>query len=713
MTKKSNEELTLVVVESPAKAKTIGKYLGPNFIVEASKGHVVDLLKSKKYPLGVDIDGGFIPKYGVLEEKNGTVQKIIDAAEKCSNILLAPDPDREGEAIAWHIAWCLESLNKPIKRVLFHEITKKEILKAVAAPQELDRQLYDAQQARRIIDRIVGFKVSPFLMEKVGGKLSAGRVQSVAVRLVVDREREIENFKPEEYWNITAQLAKQSNLSDSFTSKYTGKVPNKQLADKIKADLDISTYKVTSVEAKQKLRNPYPPFTTSRLLQAAAGRYGFAAARTSKAAQTLYENGFCTYIRTDSVRSSPESISDLRSWLSGNKYDIPDTQNYYKNKDSAQDAHEAIRPTDINLLSGLLIGSDDEKKIYKLIWERFVASQMKPAIYDTMVVLIEASKGQHELKATGSTIRYKGWLAISEDFDSSKKDEDDEIKLPILKEKESLDLVDPKVVAEQKFTQPPPRYSEQSLIKELEKRGIGRPSTYPTIMTKITDKDYVERKKNTFFGTSLGKLVVDLLVKHFGFMQYEYTADMETQLDLIAEDKLKYLTMMNSFYSPFVKQLGDAKTASEKPTGFNCDKCSNPMVLKRSKFGTFLACSTYPECKGTKPCAVDGENITLVERIKEQPVLVTGINCPKCKGGMVKRDGKFGSFLGCANYPKCNGISRVPFGKKCPKCNDELSLISFNGDEKLSCMAYPNCKYIEELPGATPKKKFFKKFKKN
>lgn len=716
MTKKN--KLTLVLVESPAKSKSIQIYLGNDYIVLATKGHIYKLTESKKFPLGVDIEGGFIPQYCVSDDKKTTVDTIINAAKKCDQIFLCADNDREGTGICFHILEQIRHLNIPCKRVLFNEITKAAILKAITNPEELKNHEaeYKSQTARRVLDRLVGFKVSPYLMKNMGGKLSAGRVQSVAARLIIDREREIEQFIPEEFWNITAQLAKSIN-SDDFTAKYIKKITNKEDAELIKKDLDVSSFVITDIEAKSKLRNPFAPFTTSKMLQACHGKYKFNTKRTSDAAQKLYEQGYCTYIRTDSVRSSPESIKDLRDWLVNNKYDIPDKENVYKNVDAVQNAHECIRPTDINLLPSQLNATDDEIKVYKLIWERFVGSQMKSAIYDLVKVLIKSSKNNHELQANGSTIKYKGWMELTEDFDEKKKDDKENNKLPILNKNDKLILVEPKVLAEQKFTLPPPRYNEQSLIKTLESKGIGRPSTYSTIMTTITKRDYVESKKDAFWATDLGKNVVDLLVKHFPFMNYEFTADMEVKLDKIAEGKLKYLDMMNEFYIPFENELKTAYTSSQKPTEFNCDLCGKSMILKHGKFGTFLACSGYSNsktgCKSTKPCEVVNDVIKIVEKKKFEPVLEDGAKCPKCGEGMVKRNGKFGDFLGCSKYPSCSGISKVPYGKKCPECKNELTLINFSGDIKLSCMGYPGCRYIEELPNADgsvkKKKTFFKK----
>lgn len=683
---------TLIVVESPAKAKTIVKYLGPDYVVRASFGHIIDLASGGKSGIGVDIDNKFKPKYAVIPDKKDKLNAIIDAASEAKQIFLASDPDREGEAIAWHLAESLESTGKPIKRVLFHEITKTAILKAVANPGDLNADLYDAQQARRVLDRIVGYLVSPFLINSLGPGCSAGRVQSVAVRIIVDREREIENFKPDEYWNITTCLAKPTTLTESFIAKYSNKVTDKKTAEKIKGDLDKDTYEISEMEEKEKKRNPYPPLITSSLAATAAGRYKFPAAKTMKAAQTLYEAGLITYMRTDSVRSSPESITACREWLGKNSHGVPSKANVYTSKGNTQDAHEAIRPTDVYKLPSSVFVSEDEQKVYKLIWERFVASQMNPALYDTVSVTVKSSSG-HLLKANGRILKYKGWLEITGDADD---DDEGEAKLPILKKGDKLILVPPKVKAEQKFTQPPPRYSEKTLIKELEKRGIGRPSTFAAIMSKITDRSYVSKKSDMFIPTDLGKKVVDNLVKHFHFMEYKYTAEMEEQLDKIADGKLDYLNMLQAFYTPFSTQLKGAYSSNEKDYGFKCDKCQEPMRLKHGKFGFFMACANYPTCKNTFSCEMIDEKPVAKANLELQ--IVAGVTCPKCGSGMSKRDGKFGPFYSCSTYPKCNGSAKVPFGKKCDKCNNEMYATVFSGELKLACMGYPNCKNIEPMP---------------
>lgn len=671
--------------------KTIQKYLGSEFVLRASLGHVKDLVSTPKNRLGVDIENDFKPSYAVIPEKKDKIGAIMDAVSQVSQIYLASDPDREGEAIAFHIADLLKT-DKPVHRVHFHEITKKGVNAGIANLMKLDKNLYDAQQARRVLDRLVGFMVSPFIMECFGPSLSAGRVQSVAVRLVVDREREIENFKPEEYWSITTALAKPTKLTDSFIAKFVNKVTNKTDATKIKSDLEKDTFEIIEVVAEEKKRTPFPPLTTSKLQQAASAKYGIPAARTMKAAQSLYESGVVTYIRTDSVRCSPDSISSVRDWLAEAGYDVPKKPNFYATKGAAQDAHEAIRPTDVSRQPAKFGGSEDEQKVYTLIWERFVASQMEPAVYDTLAVTVRSSSG-HILKANGRVLKYQGWLAVTADFDSS---EDNDVKLPSLEKGDVVVLVPPRVKAEQKFTQPPPRYNDGSMVKELEKRGIGRPSTYATIMTKITDRAYVEKKKNTFFATDLGKKVVDKLVQYFSFMEYKYTADLEEKLDQIGQGELSYLAMLNNFFPDFKNQMEKAYSSGETDYGIQCSKCGKAMRLKHGKFGYYMSCNDYQTCKTNFSCdLVDGKPVF---KDRKKVETVNGVACAKCSAGMIIRDGKFGKFYSCSKYPKCNGSAKIPFGKKCGKCGTDMHVTIFSGENKLACMGYPACKNIEPLP---------------
>lgn len=690
----------LIVVESPKKAREIQKYLGDGYVVRASQGHVVDLTSTPANRLGIDIANDFAPIYGIIPDKKDKLAAIIDASKGVDQIFLASDPDREGEGIAFNIARFLQS-KVPIRRVLFHEITKKGIKEGISKPQDLDQNLYDAQQARRVLDRLVGFMVSPFLMDSIqptlenkSQTLSAGRVQSIAVRMIVDREREIENFKPDEYWSISATLSKSDKLDDKFVARFINKVTNKIDATKIKSDLDSDIYKIVDVIAEEKPKKPFPPFETATLQQAASRKYKMSSDRAMKAAQSLYESGVVTYIRTDSTRSSPEAIDSLRDWLKQNGHDVPEKPTLYAAKGNAQDAHEAIRPTDVEALPSEANISEDEKKIYTLIWERFVASQMKPALYDTVAVTIKTSS-DHLLKANGRTLKYKGWLNVLE----VKDNEESEGKLPILKKNDVIILVPPKVKAEQKFTQPPSRYKDHSLVEDLKARGIGRPSTYANIIAKVTDRNYVEKKSDAFHATNLGKTVADILIKFFDFMQYQYTAQMEDQLDQIANGKFNYVSMMNQFFPKFKEQLRKADSSNEKNYGIDCWVCKNPMRLKHGKFGYYMACSNYPDCKTSRSCEIIENKIIFKDSTKVS--LVEGILCPKCSSGMAVRDGKFGKFYSCSKYPKCNGSGKIPSGHKCNKCGYDMYITIFNGTSKLACTGYPSCRNIIELPEGT------------
>lgn len=687
-------EKTLVIVESPKKEKSIQKYLGNDYIVRSSAGHIADLVSTPNNRLGVDIEKGFKPTYSIIPDKKDRVKGIIDALGKADKVCLATDPDREGEAIAWHLFAALKT-KKPVSRVLFKEITKNGIKHGIENPCELDKKLFDAQQARRVLDRLVGFMVSDYLRRVMNTQVSAGRVQSVAVKLIVDREREIESFKPDEYWPINATLAKTDSLKESFSAKYNEKVTTKDVATKVKADLEKDTFEIINVIATEKAKKPFPPLTTATLQQVASRKYGMSATRIMKAAQALYESGVITYHRTDSVRIEPDSIKSVRKWLEENKFGVPTTPNVFATKNTAQDAHEAIRPTDVSSRSDdLNFSSDDEQKVYSIIWEKFVASQMQSALFDTVAVTIKSSSGLI-LKANGRILKYKGWLEITDYFDN---DDDKDVKLPQLRVGDILTLVPPKVKIEQKFTKPPPRYKDHSFIEDLEKRGIGRPSTYATILTKVTDRNYVEKKKDTFFATDLGKDIVDKLSKFFSFMNYDYTANMELQLDKVEGGELKYVGMLGDFFKLFKVELKSAISSGEKDYGINCTACAKPMRLRHGKFGYYMACDGYPECKSTFSCDIVDEKP--VKKASNYEIkLVDGVDCPKCQKLMQLKDGKFGKFYSCSAYPKCNGSRKVPYGKKCSKCgNGEMYATVFDGNMKLACMEYPNCKNIEEMP---------------
>jgi DNA topoisomerase-1 len=708
---------TLVVVESPAKAKTIKKYLGSKYEVLASKGHIKDLPKK----LGIDIEKGFKETYEVVPGKEKVVEELKAAGRLASAILLAPDPDREGEAIAWHLAEELKQPKKSIKRVEFHEITKKGVEYGVSHPRELNAHLYDAQRARRVLDRIVGYDVSALVWSKLAFGLSAGRVQSVALRLIVDREREIEAFVPDEYWNCGAALS--TTNGGSPTRPFLGRlvsrageklaVKNGQEAAVVRAHLTDARYRIAKISKSERKRNPPSPYTTSKLQQDAVNRLGFGAKRAMQIAQGLYEGidlgtdggavGLITYMRTDSTRLSPDAVEAARVHITekyGKTY-VPAQPNVFKSKKNAQEAHEAIRPTSLELTPESVRKhlKDDQFKLYKLIWERFLASQMTPAVYDQTSVDIEAiaaDETAYGLRASGRILKFSGWLEAYDKGATPKsasplagegegdqvegepkkeaKDllaDDAEATLPELEEGATLHLVTPPgVVTEQKFTQPPPRYTEASLVRELEERGIGRPSTYAEIISKVQARDYVEKMDGTRFRpTTLGKFVVDGLVKsELDFMDPTFTSKMEDELDEVEAGKEKRIDLLKRFYKRFRSQLDKSKKLSRwnpEPvaTDEKCDIDGGVMLKRWSKNGWFLGCANYPECKNTRDLGEDG---------KPRPVRETGIDCDKCGKPMVIRSGRYGEFLSCTGYPECKNARPVPLGVKCPKCGGDL-----------------------------------------
>ncbi|MDO8644310.1 MAG: type I DNA topoisomerase, partial [bacterium] len=611
---------TLVIVESPAKAKTIGKYLGKEYVVKASVGHIKDLPKKI---LGVDVESGFEPSYEVIKGKKKVLDEIKLAASTAGKILLALDPDREGEAIAWHIS---EEIQKKVKkveihRILFNEITKKSIQEAVGQPKVLDKNLYEAQQARRVLDRLVGYQVSPVLWEKVRRGLSAGRVQTVAVRLVCEREGEIKAFKPEEYWTLIAKLL--GSQAPAFEARLVSIQGEKAVvgteadSQKIVKALQKGSYTLDKIVKKERKRNPLPPFITSKLQQDAVHKLNFSAKRTMVIAQQLYEGiemgeegsvGLITYMRTDSTRVSDQAIAEARDLIKkeyGEKA-LPTTPNIYKGKKGAQDAHEAIRPTNVSYTPKEVkeFLEPDQYKLYSLIWKRFVASQMNPAIYDQTA--FEIQSGIYGLRANGSILKEQGYRAVySEDAEEKgEADDDSNATLPLLKEGETLKLEE--LVPAQHFTEPPPRFTEASLIKELEEKGIGRPSTYAAILSNIQDKKYVEKEQGRFSPTRLGTIVNDLLVANFpDIFSVTFTAQMEEELDEVEEGRRSYKKTMTDFYAPFQKTLANAKEnmkdikRQEIKTEIQCDKCQSPMVIKWGRRGEFIACTNYPECKNT------------------------------------------------------------------------------------------------------------------
>jgi DNA topoisomerase-1 len=694
----------LVVVESPAKAKTIQKYLGGSTQVMASVGHVKDLPKSE---LGVDIEHEFSPKYVVIRGKNKIIADLRKAAKKADVVYLAPDPDREGEAIAWHLAEEIRDANPNIKRVLFNEITKRGITEAIANPTELDKSKFDAQQTRRVLDRLVGYQISPILWNKVKRGLSAGRVQSVAVRLIVDRESQIAAFTAEEYWTVEAEVEAPGKPPRFMLRlhKIDGQRPERLAGDeaqRIAEQLKRSPLKVAGVEKKERRKMPLAPFITSKLQQEAARRLRFTAKRTMGVAQRLYEGvelgdeglvGLITYMRTDSTRISADALTEVRGYIEQRygKDSVPDEPVVYKSKKGSvnvQDAHEAIRPTgmkyDPETVRRMLKGEaqkhpdkardiEDQIKLYQLIWNRFVASQMRPAVYDQTTVSVEVKDGPKalELRATGAVLRYAGFTAVyteAQDEDQPAAQEEGEgERLPAVQIGEALKPHE--VKAEQHFTQPPPRFTEASLVKELEEQGIGRPSTYAAILSTIQDRGYVEKREGRFYPTLLGTRVNELLVASFPrIVNVDFTAGMESQLDSIEEGQENMQALLSSFYAPFktdvdkaVVEMKDWKRA-EIPTEFSCEKCGQPMVIKWGRNGEFMACSGYPECKNTKEFTrnKDGKLELLPEPTTEEP-------CPTCGAAMVHRRGRFGEFWACSRYPECKTTKPVSLGITCPR----------------------------------------------
>jgi len=713
-------EKSLVVVESPAKAKTIKKYLGRGFEVMASIGHILDLPPRS---MGVDLtSGNFTPEYVPISGKTKVVAELKKNAKAADIIYLAPDPDREGEAIAFHIASVIKEARPSdppkIVRVRFHELTKRAISDAFLSPDHLNQDLFDAQQARRILDRVVGYQISPILWKKVQRGLSAGRVQSVAVRLVVDREREIEIFKKEEYWTIEANA--KAKVDPSFMVKLVkiGKlkadIANEEQALKIKNDLLNQMASVASVQTKERIRRPGPPFITSKLQQDAARRFRFSTKQTMRIAQSLYEGielgeegavGLITYMRTDSTRVSNEALNEVRGFIDGiyGKDYVPDKPNFFKTKKSAQEAHEAIRPTSLQFTPERIrpFLSLDQFKLYSLIFDRFVASQMTEAKYDQTTV--EVKKDEYLLRATGSVLRFAGFLKAyretADEDDQGAKDEaeSERVKLPLLKEGEEVLLKD--VLAEQHFTQPPPRFSEASLVKELEEKGIGRPSTYATIMSTIVDKGYTEKTQGRFYPTELGRVVIDLLLENFpDIMNVEFTASMEEKLDAIEEGKQNWIGTLRAFYGSFKDTVEKAQASMrnikrmEEKTDIVCKKCSSPMVVKWGKTGSFLGCTKYPDCSTTMPFKrVDGKIVP------EEQKTFSHVKCSSCGADMVLKRGRFGEFLGCSRYPDCSSTMPLPTNVKCPKqgCGgDVVAKRTKRGKSFFGCSNYPNCDFV-------------------
>jgi DNA topoisomerase-1 len=695
--KKVKPGSALVVVESPAKAKTINKYLGANYIVKASVGHVRDLPKSK---IGVDLeDGTFEPVYEVIEGKKKVLGEIRKAAREVETVYLASDPDREGEAIAWHIAEEIKGENKNLQRVLINEITKKGVTAAIAAPRAIDMHKTDAQQARRILDRLVGYKISPILWNKVQRGLSAGRVQSVAVRLVCEREEEIKAFKPEEYWSVDV-TCKASNPPpfESRIWRWKGEKAEPKTKDEAEAianELRAGTAQVASVDKKERRKKPQAPFITSRLQQDAARKLRFSAKRTMALAQRLYEGvelgdegptGLITYMRTDSTRISDDAMTAVRTHITeayGPEF-LPEAPNTYGNKERAQDAHEAIRPTLMEwspdkVATALANHPEGNElvKLYTLIWQRFVASQMVPAVYDQTTVDID--RGQATLRATGQVMKFAGYTKVYEVADSDDPNatvaENADKLLPPLEVGEVVTLES--IRPEQHFTQPPPRFSEASLVKELEERGIGRPSTYATIMSTIVDRGYVEKKEARFWPTELGMLVNGLLVESFPeIVSSDFTAKMESDLDHVEDGNADWRKLLGSFYGPFKLELEKAETEmrdvkrEEIPTEWTCEKCGKPMVIKWGRRGSFLACQGYPECRNTMEVVKNLDGTW-----EKVPPETTDEVCETCTAPMTIKRGRFGSFLACTRYPDCKTTKPISLGVKCPRpgCGGQIA----------------------------------------
>lgn len=654
---------TLVIVESPSKAKTIGKYLGANYKVIASVGHVRDLPKSK---LGIDIENDFEPQYIPIRGKGDIIKELRKEAKKASKVYLATDPDREGEAISWHLANLLGiDLDTPC-RIVFNEIIKSSIKDAIKHPRKIDLNLVDAQQARRVLDRLVGYQISPLLWRKVRKGLSAGRVQSAALKIICDREKEIKDFDPKEYWTITAEFKKGKKFSAKLMEYKKKKlvVENKEQNDKIIAELNDGKYTVTALNQKERMKKPFAPFTTSSMQQEASTKLNFNTKKTMLIAQQLYEGveikgqgtvGLITYLRTDSVRISEEAKAAAADFINekyGKEYL---GKNVYSNKKKdIQDAHEAIRPSNISLEPEAIKESlsNDQFKLYRLIWCRFMASQMTAAKFDNLQVEIE--NGDYTFKTTGSKLLFDGYQRVYK----NSSDEDKDKILPALEKGEQLDASS--LNGEQNFTQPPPRYTEASLVKELEEKNIGRPSTYAPIVGTLSERKYVTREKKALVPTELGFLVTGLMEEYFKeIVDANFTAEMEDKLDDVEIKDLEWKKIIRDFYGPFEKELEIADNAIEKvtvedqPTGETCELCGKPMVLKMGRFGEFIACSGYPECKNTKPI-----------------VKTIDVNCPKCGKDIVARKSKKGKvFYGCSGYPDCDqSYWYKPVNKKCPKC---------------------------------------------
>ncbi|MBU1167761.1 type I DNA topoisomerase [Patescibacteria group bacterium] len=703
----------LVIVESPTKAKTISRFLPKSYLVKSSYGHVRDLPKSK---FGIDVDKEFEPSYEVPAKVKKRVSELRKDAKNVDEIILATDEDREGEAIAFHLAHLLKIDPNKTKRIVFHEITKNAINQAIENPRHINMNLVDAQQARRVLDRIVGYKLSPFLWKKIRYGLSAGRVQSIAVRLVAERERERDAFKAEEYWTLEADFSK-DKASDIFSAKLVKKddkvlkklsISNKKEAQDIFDDLEKGNYVVESIEKKEKKRTPPPPFTTSTLQQNASHQLGFTAKKTMMLAQRLYEGlktkdgqvGLITYMRTDSFNLSKEALSEVQKVIAdkfGQEYTL-DSPRYYKKKSkNAQEAHEAIRPTSLGRTPASLSQDLDKDllRLYSLIWKRTMACQMKEALLDSTKVDIKTELDKdrsYTFRANGNIVKFSGFTQVYMEGQEDGATYFEENILPELEEDEKLKLE--KLSQDQHFTEPPPRYTEATLVKALEENGVGRPSTYAPTINTIQARGYVEKEEKKFKPTETGLLVNDLLVAHFpGTSDYKFTATLEEDLDKIARDEKQWVPVIKEFYIPFMDNLKkkdkeiDKKDLTEEKTDEKCEKCDSGMIIKMGRFGKFMACSNYPDCKNTKPLGDE----------KKQQEEFSDVKCDKCNSQMVVKRSRFGPFLGCSNYPDCKNIQKIEkkTGVKCPEC-DQGEIVekkSKKGRIFFACNAYPKCKY--------------------
>ncbi len=719
----------LVIVESPAKAKTINKYLGRQYIVKASLGHIKDLPKKD---LAVDVERDFQPRYEVIEGKKKLINELKQTARKVESVYLAADPDREGEAICFHLQEELANGHKKngprIFRVMFNEITKRAIQSAFETPGSVNIHLVDAQQARRVLDRLVGYKISPLLWDKVRRGLSAGRVQTVALRVIVEREREIRAFVKKEYWTIDVDLAakKPPVLTARLVkqNEEAAEIGNQQAADAIVEQLDSAAYIVKSVATREKKRHPVAPFITSTLQQESSRKLRFSVKRTMMLAQRLYEGielgkegavGLITYMRTDSTRVSDEALRDVRHYI-GERYGkefLPGSAIVYKSKKEAQDAHEAIRPTSMAYTPDAVQNhlAEDEMKLYRLIWNRFVASQMMPALYDQTTIEVSA-KGKNGVdylfRATGSVLKFEGFLKVYHEGKDQTDDEDEELKhrLPAVAEGETLRFRG--MHPEQHFTEPPPRYNEATLVKRLEADGVGRPSTYASILSTIQEREYVTKEGGRFIPTELGMVVTDLLIQSFDdIFDVKYTARMEEELDDIEEGKIDWREAMAEFYGRFSRDLEYAEAnmtdikRMEKPIDEVCPKCGKPLVIKWGKHGSFIACTGYPDCTYTRELTVDLPDVDkadLSEQGDEE-------YCENCGRPMVLKKGRFGTFYACTGYPDCKTTKPIggpqkkpdqPLDEKCPQCGNNLVLKTGRYGEFTACSNYPECKYVKQ-----------------